>query len=163
MAKQVMKRRAADNQYLHKDFHGALSAGLDYLAEHYGRQAVRDYLRLFALTFYAPLREQLQRRGLVALKEHFEEIYRIEGGHIGIDFSENRMIISVEACPAVMHMREHGYEVSPLFNETTKTVNEAICEGSEFTAELVEYDAETGRSVQRFVRRESTTESVKNT
>ena len=155
MTKEVMRRRAADNQYLHKDFHGALSAGLDYLAEHYGEQAVCDYLRQFTLTFYAPLREQLKKRGLVALKEHFEKIYEIEGSDIGIEFSEDEMILRVQACPAVTHMRGHGYKVSPLFYETTKTVNEALCEGSEFAAKLVEYDDQTGKSVQRFYRRTS--------
>ena len=44
MSKQVMERRAFDNEYLHKDFHGALSAGIEYLHSHYGPQAVRDYL-----------------------------------------------------------------------------------------------------------------------
>ena len=153
MTKEVMHREAADNQYLHKDFHAALSAGLDYLAEHHGQQAVRDYLRRFALTFYAPLREQLKKRGLVALKEHFEKIYEIEGGDIGIEFSDDEMILRVRACPAVTHMRGHGYKVSPLFCETTKTVNEALCEDSEFAAELVEYDGQAGKSVQRFYRR----------
>lgn len=145
--------RASDNEYLHKDFHGALSAGLDYLVDQYGEQAIRDYLRRFTLTFYAPLRKQLQKCGLAALKEHFEKIYKIESGKICIELLENEMILRVDACPAVMHMRENCYPVSAFFYETIKTVNEVICEDSDFSAELVEYDSETGRSVQRFYRR----------
>ena len=49
--------------------------------------------------------------------------------------------------------REHGYTVARLFVETTRTVNEALCEGTPFIAELLEYDDETGRGVQRFTRR----------
>lgn len=64
-------------------------------------------------------------------------------------------MLKVKACPAVMHMRENGYPVARLFHETTKTVNEALCEGTPFEAELAEYDEETGRSVQRFYRRVS--------
>jgi hypothetical protein len=36
MTRLRMERRASDNTYLHKDFHGALSAGLDYLRLTYG-------------------------------------------------------------------------------------------------------------------------------
>jgi len=153
MTKEVMRRKASDNVYLHKDFHGALSTGLEYLHRNYGEQAVKDFLRQFALTFYSPLRNALKERGLSALKEHFEKIYREEGGNIKTEFSKDEMILKVQACPAVMHMREHAYPVASLFHETTKTVNEAICDGSEFAFELVEYDEQTGRSVQRFCKR----------
>lgn len=153
MTKEVMDRRASDNEYLHKDFHGGLSAGIEYLHTNYGRQAVRDYLRQFALAYYSPLKKSLDERGLVAIKEHYEKIYDIEGGKIEITLCDDELILKVDACPAVMHMRENGYSVAELFHETTKTVNEAICQGSEFDFELVEYDPETGRSVQRFYRR----------
>ncbi|MFH0796159.1 MAG: hypothetical protein V2A65_03775 [Candidatus Omnitrophota bacterium] len=36
MTKETMSRKASDNIYLHKDFHGALSAGIEYLDRHYG-------------------------------------------------------------------------------------------------------------------------------
>jgi len=153
MTKEVITRKASDNEYLHKDFHGALSAGIEYLHKNYGEQGVRDYLRQFALAFYSPLKKALNQRGLVAIKEHFEKIYKIEGGEIDISFSDDELILKVEACPAVMHMRKNEYPIAELFYETTKTVNEAICEGSEFDFELVKYDPQTGRSVQRFYRR----------
>ena len=155
MPKEVIHRKASDNQYLHKDFHGALSVGLDYVRQHFGDEAVREYLRQFARSYYAPLTEALRRRGLVALKEHFEKVYADEGGQVSITLSGDELRIDVEACPAVAHMREHGYGVSPLFHETTKTVNEAICEGTPFAAELIDYDPQTGRGVQRFHRRDA--------
>ena len=153
MAREVMRRKASDNVYLHKDFHCALSAAIDYLHQHYGEQAVKDFLRQFTLTFYSPLRDALTKRGLCALKEHFEKVYRSEGIRIEIKFSQDEMILKVQACPAVMHMRENGYQVASLFHETTRTVNEAICDGSEFAFELVEYDEQSGQSIQRFYRR----------
>ena len=153
MAKEVMRRQASDNEYLHKDFHGALSAGIEYLNQNYGDQVVREYLRQFANVYYAPLKSAIKRHGLAALKEHFVKLYDIEGDKITIEISEDEMTLKVEACPAVMHMRKHGYTVAGLFHETTKTVNETICEGTDFAAELVEYDEQTGQSVQKFYRR----------
>ena len=151
--KQVMHRQAADNVYLHMDFHGALSCGIEYLHEHYGEGAVREYLREFTVTFYAPLRQALREQGLAALKDHFEAVYRLEGGEAQFELSADELLIRVAACPAVRHMRAHGYPVARLFHETTRTVNEALCEDTPYVAELVEYDPQTGRSVQRFRRR----------
>ena len=153
MPKEVMRRSASDNAYLLKDFHGALSAGLEYVHRRYGAEAVRDFLRQFAASFYSPLRADLRKRGLAALKEYFEQIYRVEGGTMAIRCTPDELRIEVAACPAVTHMRAHGYAVARMFNETTKTVNETICESTPFAAELVGYDEQTGRSVQRFYRR----------
>ncbi len=153
MAREVMTRQASDNEYLHKDFHGALSAGIDYVAELYGPEAVREYLRDFATGYYAPLRKDLAQRGLAALKDYFENLYETEGGEAEITCSEDELVVRVEACPAVAHMRANGQPVADMFDETTRTVNEAICEGSPFQAELIDYDPQTGRGVQRFTRR----------
>jgi hypothetical protein len=153
MAKEVMRRQAADNEYLHKDFHGALSAGLEYLHQRYGEEAVREYLWRFAAAFYAPLTENLRRRGLPALAEHYRRIYELEGGRVRFHLSDDELRIEVDACPAVTHMREQGYAVARLFRETIATVGAAICRETLFAAELIEYDSQTGRSVQRFYRR----------
>ncbi|MHB8899539.1 MAG: hypothetical protein ACYC6Y_12390 [Thermoguttaceae bacterium] len=152
MVHEIMHREASDNAYLHKDFHGALSAGIEYLHETYGEEAVRQYLWQLARSYYAPLTASLAERGLLALEEHFRKLYELEGGVVRIERTDDELRIEVEACPAVTHMREHGYAVARLFRETTGTVNRAICEGTPFAAELVEYDESTGRSVQRFSR-----------
>lgn len=154
MAKEIIRRTAQDNEYLHKDFHGALSTGIEYVEKHFGEAAVREYLRQFASAFYAPLTADLKERGLIALQEHFGSTYQEEGGKAAITLDDDELRIEVETCPAVSHMREHGYPVARLFHETTKTVNEAICEGTPYAAELVAYDDQTGGSIQRFYRRE---------
>jgi len=155
MAKQIMRRQAADNPYLHKDFHGALSCGIEYLDRNFGESAVHEFLRGFALSYYAPLREQLAKRGLVALKEHYAKVYETEGGTVEFALSEDELVLRVAACPAVTHMRRQGYPVARLFRDTVRVVNEALCEGTPFAAELLDYDEQTGRSVQRFHRRAS--------
>ena len=151
--KEVMNRTAGDNAYLHKDFHAALSTALFYLEETYGAEAVREYLRQFAATFYTGLKADLKRRGLIALQEHYAHIYKIEEGDVRFEATRDALTMHVTACPAVMYMREHDRPVSPLWHETTKTVNETICEGTPFMADLVDYDEQTGRSTVRFSRR----------
>ena len=152
MTKQRMQRSAGDNEYLHPDFHGALSAGIEYLHQQYGEEAVREYLWQFARAFYAPLTNDLQRRGLVALEEHFRRIYDLEQAAVRFARSQDELRIEVDACPAVTHMRGRGYAVARLYRETTDTVNRAICHQTPFDAKLLDYDEETGRGVQVFYR-----------
>ena len=153
MATQTMRRHASDNEYLHRDFHGALSAAIDYLDERYGEDAVRDYLREFTTTFYAPLIQQIAEQGLAPLRDHFQRVYEREGGAAEFRLTEDELVLRVTSCPAVTHMRRNGYPVARLWVETTRTVNEALCEGTPFAPELLEYDEQTGASVQRFYRR----------
>ncbi|MFC1509447.1 hypothetical protein ACFL60_07170, partial [Candidatus Omnitrophota bacterium] len=113
------------------------------------------YLRQFTSAYYSPLKRRLCDEGLSALKDYFENMYTIEGGEITATLTDNELVVSVSSCPAVMHMRGHGYTVATLFRETTETVNSALCEGTPYEAELVEYDEKNGKSVQRFSRRET--------
>ena len=152
MAKLTLRITPEDNLYLPLEFHGELSGQLDYIEEKYGPDAVREYLRDFARCFYRPVREQLQERGLIALRERFEEVYRHEGAHFSIDFCDDEMTVEVEACPGVTFMRKNSLVVARLWNETYKTTYETICEGVPFAVELLEYDEETGHSVMRFWR-----------
>ncbi len=153
MARKVMRRKAGDNAYLHRDFHMALSMGLDYVKLHYGADAVREYLSDFARAYYAPLTAALKRRGLVAMRDHLKRIYQIEKARVRLDLSRDELVLEVAACPAVSYMRQAGARVSPLFVETHRALYAAICEGTPFAFELASYDRRTGRSVQRFYRR----------
>jgi hypothetical protein len=153
MEKEIMERRAVDNEYLHKDFHGALSAGIEYLHERFGQEAVREYLHGFARTYYAPLIEKIEQSGLTAIRDHIKRVYEIEGGKVEMTLTDNELNLRVPACPAVSHMRQNGYRVARLFRETTEAVNNALCEGTPCSFELIDYDEQTGRSAQRFCRR----------
>src|SRR5205085_6809526 len=133
------------NVYHHPDFHGGLSCGIEYLHLNHGEQSVRDYLRAFTLSFYAPLRERIKLRGLDALREHFEALYRDEGGEIEVSSSPDELVLRVAACPAVQHLRKRNYPVARLFSESTRAVNEALCEGTPFTAALDAYEEQTGK------------------
>lgn len=154
MPKELMERRASDNEYLHRDFHGALSSALIYLEQRFGPEAVRDCLREFARKYYAPLREEMAERGLKAMADRLRRVYELEGGEVRLEMTDDALIVEVEKCPAVTHMREHGYEVAPMWRETISSVNAAICEGSAYAFELLEYCEETGASRGRFFRRE---------
>lgn len=153
MPREVMTRSAADNEYLHRDFHGLMSVAIEYLHTRFGEEAVREYIRQFARTYHAPLTRELASEGLPAMRRYLERIYAAEGGSVRIASSQNDLTITVEACPAVGHLRNAGYPVARLFAETTRTLYAAICEDTPFGFELAEYDYDTGRSRARLFRK----------
>ena len=154
MPRQSMTRHAADNVYLHRDFHAALNLGIRYLRERFGPDAVTDFVRAFARSYYAPLRERLQAGDLGDLAEHLRRIYAAEEAEAQIECTEDELLVRVPACPAVTQIRSLGQEPDVAFVETTRTLNEALCADSPFAAELLGYDPETGAGTQRFYRRD---------
>ena len=153
MSKEIITRNASDNEYLHMDFHIALNYGIDYLHKKFGEESVTEYLKQFADSFYVPLKKSLKENGLIAIKEHYEEIYKIESAEFNMKFSQNELIINVIASPAVTHIKANGHLISELFHETISTVNRTICQDTPFEFELLEYNKENGAGIQRFYKR----------
>ena len=134
---------------VHKDFHGAMSFGIQFVIDNYGMDGLRKYLCGLADTMYAPLVEGIKERGLPALREHWESIFSLEEGEFEIREEEGALILDVKRCPAIAHMQEHGYAIAPQFCEHTRILNEAICAKAGYEAS-VDYDQEAGCCIQRF-------------
>jgi hypothetical protein len=134
---------------VHKDFHGALSYGIQFLTEEYGREGAEEFLRGLAETVYAPLVKRLREEGIIALRDHWDEKFTEEGGAFSMRMEENALVLDVSLCPAVHHMKSHGYTIAPNYCEHTRLVNEAICAAAGYACS-VEYDQDAGRCVQRF-------------
>lgn len=139
---------------VHKDFHGALSYGIRFLAERYGEDKMRTFLYGLGSTVYKPLVEAIRQRGLPAMQEHLEQVFQSEGGDVESVIDGEVLVFQVHRCPAIQHMKEKGYDIAPHFCEHTRIVNEAVC-GDAGYACSVEYDQEVGQCVQRFWRADS--------
>jgi hypothetical protein len=154
MAKEIIRQKAADNTYLHRDFHIALNYGLDYLNKKFSEDAVREYLTQFANSYYSPLKRAIQDKGLLAIKEHYEKIFEIEGARFDIRFSQDELIIHLLASPAVLHIKAQGHPVSESYYESVATVNKTICQETPFDIEMLEYHEDNGSYRVRFFRRQ---------
>ncbi len=150
MPREVMRRSAADNEYLHQDFHGALSTGLQYLQDIYGPEAVIEWLQQIADTLYTPLKEELRQRGLVAVRDYLQQLYDDEGGEMELQLRDGELLVHVRQCPAVAHMRENGYEVADMWVETTRTIYSRLLQDMPYSFELVKYDDAMGETRMRF-------------
>ena len=134
---------------VHKDFHGALSYGLQFLDEHFGEEGVRAFLSGLAESVYKPLVEDVRSRGVAALRDHWQQVFALEGGEIELREEDGTLQLRVLRCPAIAHMKQRGYCVATRFCEHTRVVNEAVCRAAGFECE-VEYDQPAGRCLQRF-------------
>ncbi len=136
---------------VHKDFHGALSYGLQFVEQNYGVSDLEDFLKGLSRTVYLPLAEGLRARGLEALREHWQSIFEMEGGDFEQEMEGDTLVLRVRRCPAICHMQQHGYTVAEHFCEQTRVVNEAVCKEAGYCSS-VEYDQSAGSCVQRFWR-----------
>jgi len=134
---------------VHKDFHGALSYGLQFVEDNYGTEGVDDFLSGLASSVYRPLVEALRERGFDALREHWQTVFDLEQGEFEMHTQDGVLTLRVHRCPAICHMKERGYAIAEHFCEHTRIVNEAVCKAAGYCSS-VEYDQDAGRCVQRF-------------
>ena len=148
---RIVERKASDNEYLHRDFHGAMCYIVRHLDGTYGADATEEYLRQLGATVYRPLSNQLRSEGLPALEKHWRCVFEREGGKYDLTYEGDVLVLTVEECPAVSHLRKRGQLLTERFCETTVVVNEAICSAAGYVCSC-EYVPGAGRCVQRFWR-----------
>lgn len=150
----VVDRIAADNKYLHREFHNYLSMGVDYLGRHFGREAVQRYLARFALHYYAPLIEEIRLHGLAALERFIRKTYETEEATevLHTELKQDALRVIVDACPAVRYLKNAGWEPSEWFSLTTETVMKTIAEESGYAFSMTHYDPENGAADYSFRR-----------
>jgi hypothetical protein len=153
MTREVMTRSSSDNEYMHRDFYGALSTGIQYLQDTYGPDAVIQWLQQVTDALYNPLRRDVKSRGLVAIREYMEEIYAEEGGQVDFEQADGELKAHICQCPALTHIKENGYPVADMWVETTRTVYTRLLTNTKFGCELMDYDDQTGETTLRFFRR----------
>lgn len=155
MVKKAITQHASDNEYFHKDFHTALNYGIDYLYNNYGENAVVEYLSQFANNYHGPLKKSVCEKGLLAVHDHYKNIFEIESAKYDIKLSKNNneLTIHLHASPAVLHINESDRNVSPVYDKTISVVNEEICRNTPFACKLIEYNLNNGGYKLQFFKR----------
>lgn len=155
MEKIVMDIKAADNEYLHKDFHISADNGLEYVGMKYGDNGVREYLTRYARAFYHPLFEAYKKEGLKALKDHQQKLYEAEKMPevFHAELTDDCLTVTVDKCPAVTFMKSRGKTPSKWYRELTNTVNMAIADELDLGFSLEYYNEEDGSCKYRYFLR----------
>jgi hypothetical protein len=149
---QIMDRKAADNEYFHKDFHSSMNMGIEYLGENYGLEAVREYLTRYTENVYKPVVANIKHRGLAALEENILQTYEKEQCPDAVKtlLTEDGLTVEVAYCPGVTHLRSTGREVSKWYRYTTETVMEVLAQAAGCRFVWDAYEEETGKAQYHF-------------
>ena len=134
---------------IHKDFHGAMSFGLKYVYDSYGDNGVKEYLEELANTVYSPLSKALKNSGLRELERHWKKIFDLEDADYKLSYNDNVLILKINKCPAISHMKKFGYEIFGKFCEHCKILNAEICRNAGYKSSI-EYDQNKGKCLQKF-------------
>jgi hypothetical protein len=149
----VLDQKASDNEYLHKDFHGALCYSIKYLDDNFGEEVTNAYLTQVGESVYLPLISRLKQNGLSALAEHWREIFTNEGGKFSLYFEEGSLMLVVTDCPAIRHLKKSNQFFTTRFCETTVVVNQTICMKAGYNCSC-DYEPGNGKCIQKFWREE---------
>lgn len=137
---------------IHKDFHGALSTGFQYLAEKYGRGDLEEYLKICGENMYGELAESVRKEGLSALEEYWKRIFSLEEAEFEIQKNGNKEIkLVVKRCPALNHMKKAGYPVYEDFCLQCRVINKVLAEKTGLKSK-VKSEQDKERCMQIFKR-----------
>ena len=142
-----MLRYQEDNE-LHRDFHGTTNTTLDYIAAHYGIEALKGILRKTGHDVYRSIREKLAAGDASELIEHLNWFFHREGAPYQLTVREDEIRFECFECPAQKHLRKLGLPVSKYSCLQTGELNAGMCEGTPWRSS-VEHIA-PGHCVQIF-------------
>ena len=146
---KVIDCKASDNEYLHKDFHGALCCAIKYLDDNYGHDATAEYFKQVGTTYFAPLTQQLKKDGLKALENHWQKVFSKEGGKFRLHYEDQMRVLTVDKCPAIAHLKKINQFFTERYCESTVVVNETICNVAGYRCSC-QYEPGKGKCVQKF-------------
>lgn len=151
-ATQIMDRKAAQNEYFHRDFHSFMNNGIEYIGRNYGMEGVADYLTGYVKKVCVKELERLEKEGLLALKVIIEDIYKKERALdvLRLELSNDSLKVTVDECPAVKHLKQTGRVVSSWYRYTTEIMMQIFAKQIGYSFTLNNYDEETGAAFYQF-------------
>ena len=151
---EIMDIKSEDNKYLHRDFHFHGDLALRYLGEHFGENGVRGFLTDYVNNYYSIQIEDAKKRGLIAIKEWIEKIYKIEEASELIDctLTDNCLSVNISKSPAIAHLRSTGTEPCKYYIEQTRTLYSTVADSVGLSFNLDYYD-DDGKASFRFTKR----------
>ena len=143
---KVIDMKSDDNKYLHRDFHLLGDLALKYCGEKFGDDEVINFLKEYTLCFYSPQIKDINKRGLVALKEWIEQIYKIEEASkvLHTELSESELTVTIDKSLVIEYMHSLGQEPSKYYIEETRTLYATIARECNLGFELCYYNEDGG-------------------
>lgn len=149
---QIMDRKAADNEYFHRDFHNGFNTGMEFLGENYGEEEVVDFLTRYTKNVHGRTLAAIREEGLAAIEKNIQNTYAVEKASDALttQLDEDSLKVQIAYCPAVKHLLSTGRTMSKWFPYTTEIVMKTFAEEGGYTFTMESYDPETGAAAYSF-------------
>ena len=127
--------RYQENNELHRDFHGTTNTTLDYIADNYGVDALKEILRTTGREVYKSIHDKLANGDASELLEHLNWFLFREGAKYQLTVSPDEIRLEVFECPAIRHLKKLGLPISKHCCLQTSEVNAGMCENTQWDTE----------------------------
>ena len=129
--------RYTDTGEVHKDFHLATNATIDFVLSEYGIDFLRELFSRTAKNVYKEIYENLQKGNYQPMLEHLKYYYTREAGVFSVSELEGEGGFSfhVTDCPACRHLKEKNTPVTDNFYLQISLLNDAWAEDTPFSIE----------------------------
>ena len=130
------------------DFYFAINATFRFILDRFGMAGLQRYWTELGSHYYAPVTARWRQHGLPAIAEYWRAFFAAEpGAEVRVVESDAAVIVQVDVCPAIAHLRRHGREIVPCFCQHCYFVSEAMARPADFTVRI---QGGNGRCQQTF-------------
>lgn len=148
----IMKRVAEDNEYFHPDFHSSMNMGIHYVGENYGLRGITEYLEQYTKNVYRNVIADIKSNGLSAVKRMIEDTYAKEKALDALDitYCDDSMIVKINYCPAIRHLKSTNRVISPWYRYTTEIVMSYLSRETNLVFNMMSYNEDNGAATYSF-------------
>ena len=124
--------RYTDTGEVHKDFHLATNATIDFVLAEYGNNFLKELFDRTAKKVYKDIYENLQKGNYTPLLEHWKYYYGREQGVFTISEGDGGFTFHVTECPACRHLKGKNIPITENFYLQISLLNDAWSEDTPF-------------------------------
>lgn len=135
------------------DFYFAINATFRWLHDNWGETGLTAYWETMGREHFAEQTRLFAEGGLPAVAEYWSGFFAEEpGGTVTVERVGDEVIIDVQVCPAIRHLREHGREITPLYCQHCQVISQAMCDGAGIAVEVTGGGGSCRQSFRKAVR-----------
>jgi hypothetical protein len=109
------------------DFYMAINATFRFILDRLGMVGLRRYWADIGTKYYAPVSTIWKTRGLEGVGAYWRDFFKAEpGADVEVAEDKEQVVLTVNVCPAIQHLRKHKREIVSCFCQHCYYVNEAI-------------------------------------
>lgn len=119
------------------DFYFAINATFRFIETRLGREGLRRYWLDLGEQYFSNVSAAWKGGGLQSVADYWRAFFKAEpDGDVEVISKKQSVVLDVQACPAIKHLRAHRREIVPCFCQHCYFVTEAMAAPAGFTVRI---------------------------